>query len=174
MSPMNFQMSPKAKESRYEDAVLQHGWGILLIIHIHSFWVTPSISHLSQWQLHARTTSNCSVPDIWASSFHKLGKKKIDYCNLGTVSVLSFRILLACVQLLQLYPEVVQKWLSYPGSQSILWAPSETPANLAMVLFSARLHTSAECAGLLLGNCLLPQPTYQSGLAYRRENYSKK
>lgn len=89
---MIFRMSPKAKEGRYQDAVLQHGWGTLLIIHIHSFWVTPLISHHSQWQLHAWTTSNNSVPDISASSFHKAEKKKPDYCNLGTVSILSFRI----------------------------------------------------------------------------------
>lgn len=93
VSPMNFQMSPKGKEGRYQDAVLQHGWGTLLILHIHSFQLTPPISHHSQWQLHAWTTSNNSIPDIWASSFHKAGKKKIDYCNVGTVSVLSFRIL---------------------------------------------------------------------------------
>lgn len=135
---MNFQMSPKAKEGRYQDAVLQHGWGTLLIIHIHSFWVIPSISHHSQWQLHAWTTSNCSVPDIWASSFHKLGKKKkkIDYCNLGTVSVLSFRILLACVQLLQL--------ISRGGTEMafLFWIPKHH--------MSSKSDTSKASNGLVL------------------------
>lgn len=152
---------------------MQHGWGTLLIIHIHFFWVTPLISHHSQWQLHVWNISNSSVPGIWAFNFHKLEKKN-DYCNLGTVSILSFRI---PTSLYLTVTAQIQRW--YRNGFPILDPKAshelqETPANLEMVLFSAWLHTSAECAVLLLGDCLLPQPTYQSGLAYRRENYSKK
>lgn len=71
--------------------------------HWHTFLLrTPLISH--QWQLHARTTSNSSVPDIWASSgFHKPEKKLIT-ATLGLSQFSASVFLLACIELLQLRP----------------------------------------------------------------------